>query len=238
MPHDDMENPDAAGAKGDKGEIVVFMIRRETTCSECGCDLFSGNLLRLENEKALCLECADLDHLEFLPRGDTALTRRATKYTGLRAVVVQWARARKRYERQGILAEAEAIARAEAECEGDSELRKMRRAAAALRRSQQDQQFLEQFFQEIRLLYPRCPGKEARRIAEHACEKHSGRVGRSAAAKEFDPEAIRLAVVAYVRHVHTNYDRLLGMEIDRHEARAQVAGEIERVLQKWEERVQ
>src|SRR5207253_903871 len=82
-----------------------------------------GNFLRTEGEKGLCLECADLGHLEFLPRGDTAVTRRATKYSKLRAVVVQWSRTRKRYERQGILAEAEAIRRAEEESLADADLR-------------------------------------------------------------------------------------------------------------------
>ena len=39
----------------------------------------------LKNETgALCLACADLDHLEYLPRGNVALTRRAAKYSKLR----------------------------------------------------------------------------------------------------------------------------------------------------------
>jgi hypothetical protein len=55
------------------------------------------------------LVCADLDHLEFLPSGDAAVTRRASKYSKLKAVVLQWSRTRQRYERQGILVETEAI---------------------------------------------------------------------------------------------------------------------------------
>ena len=35
-------------------------------------------------------DCADLGHLEFLPSGDAALTRRATKASRLSAVVVRW----------------------------------------------------------------------------------------------------------------------------------------------------
>ncbi len=184
MKSDESEDPKGRGAQGKVGEIVVFMIRRESKCAECGEELFPGSLLRMEGEKALCMDCADLGHLEFLPSGDTALTRRTTKYTSLRAVVVRWARARKRYERQGILAENEAIARAEAECEGDSELRKVRRAAATVKRAEEDKEFIARFYAEIRRLYPRCPEAEARSIAQHACQKYSGRVGRSAAAKE------------------------------------------------------
>src|SRR5262245_35299799 len=111
------ESEHAPDSPGD--EIVVFMVRRATECSECGCELAHGSLLRMEASQPLCLDCADLGHLEFLPRGDVALTRRASKHSQLRAVVVEWSRTRKRYERQGILAEPEAIARAEEETLAD-----------------------------------------------------------------------------------------------------------------------
>src|SRR5258707_367644 len=94
---------------GSEGEIVVFSVVRDSQCTECGAELWKGSLLRLEGEKALCTGCADLDHLEFLPTGDAALTRRASKYSKLWAVVVRWSRARKRYERQGILVEPDAL---------------------------------------------------------------------------------------------------------------------------------
>jgi hypothetical protein len=84
-------------------EMVVFILVRESKCAECGRELYKGNFLRVEKERPLCLDCADLAHLEFLPRGDTAVTRRASKYSPLRVVVVRWSRTRKRYERQGIL---------------------------------------------------------------------------------------------------------------------------------------
>src|SRR5688572_6239741 len=73
-------------------EIVVFIVSRDTQCAECGEELGSGRWLRMEQDKPLCMSCADLAHLEFLPRGNVALTRRATKYSPLRAVVVQWSR--------------------------------------------------------------------------------------------------------------------------------------------------
>jgi len=43
-----------------------------------------------------------------LPSGDAALTRRAKRASGLSVVVVRFSRARRRYERQGILVEEEA----------------------------------------------------------------------------------------------------------------------------------
>jgi hypothetical protein len=67
----------------------------------------------VEGEGALCLACADLDHLWFLPSGDAALTRRAGKYSTLKAVVLKWSRARNRYERQGLLVEEAALHQAE-----------------------------------------------------------------------------------------------------------------------------
>jgi hypothetical protein len=55
-------------------------------------------MLKKEAEKALCLSCADLDHLVYLPQGNTAMTRRASKYTTLRAILVRFSRSRQRYE--------------------------------------------------------------------------------------------------------------------------------------------
>jgi len=113
-----------------------------------------------QKKNAFCLNCADLDHLVFLPSGDAAITRRSRKYSGLSAVVVKWSRARKRYE-------------------------------------------------------------------------YSGRVGRSAAAKALDEEAVRLAVTAHVRHAETNYDELLLKGIERRDAREMVYPEVSRILDRW-----
>lgn len=218
----------------DSNDIVVFMVRRDTKCAECACELFDGSLLRMENNQPLCLECADLAHLEFLSAGNTALTRRATKHSPLRAVVVRWARSRNRYERQGILVTPAAIDLAEAECLADEERRARQRERAAERRQVEDQQYEATVTEKLRELFPGCPAEEARRIAAWTCRKHSGRVGRSAAAKEFDPQALRLAVVAHIRHEHTKYDELLMKHGDRQLARAEVRGKIEQVRSRWE----
>lgn len=71
-------------------------------------------------------------------------------------------------------------------------------------------------------------------IAEHACLKYSGRVGRSAEAKSLDENLIRLAVVAHIRHEKTPYDDLLAMGNERWEARAQVKEAVDQVLEQWE----
>ncbi len=214
-------------------EIVVFMARSKPRCDFCNEDLGRGAWIRIVDEKAQCLECADLDHLVFLPRGDMALTRRAGKHSRLKAVVVQWARARKRYERQGLLVEEEALEQAEAECKADARQREERRAAAAIRRAELDEDYVAEFGRHLRKRFPGCPPGEARRIAEHACRKNSGRVGRSAAARQFDPEAIDLAVIARIRHAHTDYDDLLAQGMVRDEARAEVRHDIDAVLDRW-----
>ena len=214
-------------------EIVVFEILRDSVCAECGEELGRGRLLRLEGDRPLCLACTDLAHLVFLPRGDTALTRRAGRHSTLRAVVVRFSRTRRRYERQGILVEEGALARAEQACLADAPARARARERNAERQAGIDTQYLARFAQRIRELFSGCPEPEGRAIAEQACLKHSGRVGRTAAAKRFDPEAIELAMRAHVRHVHTRYDQLLGSGWERHEARSAVAAEVERVLDRW-----
>lgn len=221
------------GHQNSTSDIVVFSISRASECSECGAELWKGDFLKKEGEKALCLSCADLDRLVYLGRGDATLTRRASKYSSLRAVVVQFSKARQRYERQGILVEESALHQAEQECLADAEVRALRQERDAVRRERLDVEYVDKFAQQVIAQYPFCPAEEATAIAEHACQKYSGRVGRSAAAKVFDPEAIALAVVAHVRHRHTNYDEILMSGWERHEARAAVALTIEVVLHQW-----
>jgi hypothetical protein len=215
------------------GEIVVFSILKPSACSECGEELWKGSFLRMEKGKPLCMKCADLDHLVYVPRGNAALTRRSRKYSNLSAVVVRFSRARKRYERQGVLVEASALERAEEECLSDDEKRRIAREKAALAREQADHQYVAQFTNAIRSRYPDCPRGEAETIAKHACEKYSERIGRSAAAKLFDATAIDLAVKAHVRHAHTEYDRLLSRGWERSEARSAVSDRVAEVMERW-----
>jgi hypothetical protein len=225
------QNPDKSSIANDG--MVVFEIVTPSTCSECGAELGNGTLLRVEQNKPLCMECADLDHLVFLIRGDAALTRRSKKYSELSAVVVKWSRSRRRYERQGLLVELDALERAEKECEDDAPIRKSARERAAVSREQADKDYIARFAKKIRTRYPGCPAAEAQSIAEHACRKYSGRVGRSSAAKAFDTAALDLAVRAHIRHVHTGYDKLLSKGCERAEARRAVAKDLDDVETKW-----
>ena len=179
-------------------DIKVFISNRNSTCDECGENLGSKAWITLNKKKgALCLVCADLDHLVFLPSGDTALTRRSRKNSTLLAIVLRWSRARKSYERQGLLVEEKALEKAEKECLADSEARARRKERLTERRAELDQQYIDKFAERIRELFPRCPSGREATIAEHACFKYSGRIGRSESAKNFDEQAVRLAVIAH-----------------------------------------
>ena len=216
-------------------QLKVFISNRESKCDECGEELGRHAWIVLRGEKgAACLTCADMDHLVFLPSGDVALTRRSQKHSRLSAVVLKWSRARKRYERQGILVESEALERAERECEADAAQRELRRSQAELRRAELDAEYIKSFAARVREVYPHCPAGRETIIAEHACRKYSGRVGRSAMAKTLDEQAVRLAVTAHVRHAETNYDELLLRMVERSDARAMVHDAVEEVLEKWE----
>ncbi|TVQ04219.1 MAG: DUF2293 domain-containing protein [Balneolaceae bacterium] len=220
---------------GQTSDIVVFEITRDSECVECGEELGRGRLLRLEADRPLCLGCADLSRLVYVPRGDAALTRRASKYSKLRAIVLRFSRARKRYERQGILVEESALDRAERECLADTDARARLRERRAAREAIIDGEYRAEFGRRVQDRYPGCPPDEAEEIAEHACLKYSGRVGRTAAAKEFAAEALELAVRAHVRHRHSVYDELLSSGWDRYDARTKVAAQVDKMLKKWRE---
>lgn len=222
--------------KNKNTDIKVFISSRDSTCSECGENLGHKAWITLDREKgALCLACADLEHLVFLSSGDAALTRRSKKYSILSAVVLKWSRARKHYERQGILVEEAALDKAEKECLADSEYRERRREREAIRRAEMDRNFVRQYAIKIREFFPACPKQRENKIAEHACLKYSGRVGRSASAKEFSEKTIRLAVMAHIRHAETDYNLLLSKGYDRWDARSMVEKEVIEIMTKWEE---
>jgi hypothetical protein len=218
----------------DKAELTVFISNRDSACGECNEKLRRDAWITLEREKgALCLACSDLEELAFLPRGDAALTLRSKKYSTLSAVVLKFSKSRRRYERQGLLVEEEALSKAEAECLADQDARDRRNDRARERRNELDQGYVAQFAQQIRERYPNCPEGREHKIAEHACLKYSGRVGRSVGAKSFDDEMIRLAVAAHVRHRETDYDGLLARGWARSEARSAVRDSVGEVMERW-----
>jgi hypothetical protein len=214
-------------------DAVVFRILRDSRCMECGVELGNGSLLLMDAGQPLCLACAGMDELEFLPAGDAALTRRSAKYSKRKAVVVQFSRSRGRYERQGILVEPAAAAKAERECSADADQRASQRARDEERRRKEDALLAQRIAQRIRELFPGCPPGEAAMIAKHTAARGSGRAGRSAAGKRLEDAPLEAAVRAAVRHRHTRYDQLLLGGMDRTEARTRVAVQVEEVLSRW-----
>jgi len=212
-------------------DLVVVSPLSDWTCAAC--DSTDGGWLVMDDRGPLCMSCADLAHLVFLPSGDAALTRRARKHSRLSAGLVRFSRARKRYERQGVLVEEAAIEQAEAECLADEDARARRRVREHMRRADEDVQFQRELAREITRLFSGCPAARAESIARHAADRGSGRVGRTAAARALDPQAVTLAVVAAVRHGDTDYDDLLMAGVERAEARDRVRADLEQVLESW-----
>lgn len=86
--------------------VVIQPLNDAWTCHRCH---GTGSLLIMEEPGPACLSCAGLGDLDFLPAGNTLLTRRAKAKSSRHAVVVRFSRSRGRYERQGLLVEPGAV---------------------------------------------------------------------------------------------------------------------------------
>lgn len=172
---------------------VVWISHREgEPCVGCGRPVERGQIILLGRQAGLrCAGCAGLGDLVLLPSGDAALTRRAVALSARSAVVVRFARARKRHERQGVLVEPAALEQAQAQCAQDAARREVQRAQRRVRDEAADREYVARFAGRIRELFPGCPAADTEAIARHACAKYSGRVGRSWAAKAFVRERPR-----------------------------------------------
>ena len=93
---------------------MIIPLNDTWTCHRCG---GTGAFLMMEKPGPACLRCVGLGDLEFLPAGNTLLTRRAKAGSTRHAVVVRFSKTRKRYERQGLLVEPAALAQARREIE-------------------------------------------------------------------------------------------------------------------------
>jgi hypothetical protein len=138
-----------------RSDLVVVSALGSWTCSQCGND--DGGLLIMDDGGPVCMTCADMGHLVFLPSGDAALTRRASAASRLSAVVVRFSRARKRYERQGVLIEEAALGQAEAQSLADHDARARRRERDIERRAAGDVELQARIPAEITRLFPGCP---------------------------------------------------------------------------------
>ncbi len=96
-------------------ELTVLRVFKDSECGECKKKISKGSFLFMDVAQPLCLSCAKLDELEYLPRGNPKLTRYVTKNSTTHRAVVEFSRFRKKYERQGILVEKEILKEAKKE---------------------------------------------------------------------------------------------------------------------------
>jgi hypothetical protein len=125
---DTPESIEAAGAvkaakeKAPKvAKETVYSLSRASRCSGCDSKLAVGEIVKLEkaeeDREALCRKCSKLDDLELIGKGNAKITRLAAKYSTRSYVVMKWSEVWKTYERLGILAEPQAIDKAEEEAQ-------------------------------------------------------------------------------------------------------------------------
>ena len=72
-------------------DLKVFISSRDSTCDECGEELGRKAWITLVEDKgALCLACADMDHLLFLPEGYDRWDARAQVEGSVNRVLSAW----------------------------------------------------------------------------------------------------------------------------------------------------
>lgn len=84
---------------------------------------------------------------------------------------------------------------------------------------------------ELQSLFSKIPPAERESILRHGFKKHSRRVGRTASLPL--QKKVMLAVIAHIRHKHTEYDALLRAGDARDVARKTTWKEIEGILREW-----
>ncbi|KAI4864556.1 hypothetical protein F4820DRAFT_448866 [Hypoxylon rubiginosum] len=79
--------------------------------------------------------------------------------------------------------------------------------------------------------FPQIPEGELAQIVEHATRKYSRRVGRTGTLDL--AKKAQLAVRARIRHLHTEYDKMLVDGASRDDARSQIYRKVNDVAMKW-----
>ncbi|KAF1918742.1 hypothetical protein BDU57DRAFT_443251 [Ampelomyces quisqualis] len=84
---------------------------------------------------------------------------------------------------------------------------------------------------ELQKQFPAIPGADKGLVLKHGFKKHSGRVGRTGSLPLH--KKVMLAVIAHIRHMHSNYDALLRAGQPREAARKATWKTIEGVMREW-----
>jgi hypothetical protein len=146
---------------------------------------------------------------EYLPRGNAFLTRRAKK--GPHWVLMGSYNKREGYRRsKGVYAPSATIEEARVAEQATAEKREQSRERSRLRREKSEARYRREFrgacirFLDFAPEHSDLAEWIAIETAEHACEVHSERVGRTSRL-DMD-EKVVLAVRAHIRHTYTFYD--------------------------------
>jgi hypothetical protein len=102
------------------------------------------------------------------------------------------------------------------------------RRAATERR---DASLLATASSELHEKFPEMPEDQVKMVLKHGFKKNSGRVGRTSLIP-LSRKAV-LAVIAHVRHKHTEYNKMLERGDERKDARRAVRKQIEIILRRW-----
>ena len=103
-----------------------------------------------------------------------------------------------------------------------------KRAQAVLRK---DEKLEREFRDAVLAQFPGTPEESVTKIVGRAMAKRSRRVGRTG--KLDVKERAALAVRAHIRHVHTDYDKLMRSGVARGQARSQIHEKIDEVVLAW-----
>jgi hypothetical protein len=177
---------------------------------------------------------------QFVARGDPALTRALLARGALRVLDER----RGKLVQVGVAATPESIAAAQAEVAATAGTRAVARERSRERREREEARYVVAFDAAVRRLFPSIPDRDRQEIVQRTCEVGSRRVGRSAAAKDLDDEPIRLAVRAWIRHGHTDYDQMLdragvgrpfgrASKEARRDARKEIGPRVDAVARAW-----
>lgn len=90
---------------------------------------------------------------------------------------------------------------------------------------------IRQASDELDKQFPKIPEQDRELVLKHGFKKYSGRVGRTGLIPL--PRKVLFAVIAHIRHKHTNYDKLLDAGVKRDDARKRIQKKIQDTLRAW-----
>jgi hypothetical protein len=102
-----------------------------------------------------------------------------------------------------------------------------RRAAT----EQRDATLVRQAAIELDKQFPKISSGEKEMVLKHGFRKLSGRVGRTGTIPM--AKKVLFAVIAHIRHEHTDYDQMMDKGINREDARRRIAKDMQGVLRLW-----